>query len=57
MPSLLESSAEMKAKLGLPSTAFLFGIVATIRSWKGHSYLFDAFDMLRDDSLLSHLQV
>ena len=29
--------------LDLPGNAFIFGIVATLRSWKGHSYLLDAF--------------
>lgn len=29
--------------LGLPDDAFIFGIVATLRSWKGHAYLLDAF--------------
>jgi glycosyltransferase involved in cell wall biosynthesis len=29
--------------LGLPADASLIGIVATLRSWKGHRYLLDAF--------------
>lgn len=32
-----------KSALGLPPEAFVIGIVATLRSWKGHRYLFEAF--------------
>ena len=31
-----------RAQLGLPGEATLIGIVATLRSWKGHRYLLDA---------------
>jgi glycosyltransferase involved in cell wall biosynthesis len=31
-----------RANLGLPRDAFLIGIVATLRSWKGHRYLVEA---------------
>jgi glycosyltransferase involved in cell wall biosynthesis len=34
--------------LGLPTDAFLIGIVATLRSWKGHRYLLEAFAGLGD---------
>ncbi|MGQ0653110.1 MAG: glycosyltransferase family 4 protein [Betaproteobacteria bacterium] len=37
-----------KATLGLPDGAFVFGIVATLRSWKGHADLIDAFSQLQD---------
>lgn len=30
-------------ELGIPKDKFVIGIVATIRSWKGHEYLVDAF--------------
>lgn len=33
-------------QLGLPETACIVGIVATLRSWKGHRYLLDAFSRL-----------
>lgn len=36
-----------KADLGIPDGAFVFGIVATLRSWKGHQYLLDAFSTLQ----------
>ncbi len=32
-----------RAALGLPENALLIGIVATLRSWKGHRYLIEAF--------------
>jgi len=31
-----------RTALGLPSEPFIIGIVATLRSWKGHAYLVDA---------------
>src|SRR6266542_3255838 len=34
--------AAARAALGLPAAAPLVGIVATLRSWKGHRYLIDA---------------
>jgi glycosyltransferase involved in cell wall biosynthesis len=33
---------EARARLRLPADAFLVGIVATLRSWKGHRYLVEA---------------
>jgi len=40
--------AAARAALGLPQDRFLFGIVATLRSWKGHSYLLDALKIVGD---------
>ena len=37
---------EARAALGLPPEAPIVGIVATLRSWKGHTYLLDAFSRL-----------
>ena len=37
-----------RRKLGLDETALLIGIVATLRSWKGHYYLIEAFARLTD---------
>jgi glycosyltransferase involved in cell wall biosynthesis len=34
--------AAARAALGLPQDKFLVGIVATLRSWKGHQYLIEA---------------
>jgi glycosyltransferase involved in cell wall biosynthesis len=38
-----------RAQLGLPADATIIGIVATLRSWKGHRYLIEA---LPDDAML-----
>jgi glycosyltransferase involved in cell wall biosynthesis len=35
--------------LGLEPNRFYFGILATLRSWKGHLYLLDAFKLLREE--------
>ncbi len=40
-----EKKAARRA-LGLPEDAFVFGIVATLRSWKGHTVLLDALAAL-----------
>ena len=37
---------EIRARLGLPAAARVIGIVATLRSWKGHRYLIEAFGAL-----------
>ena len=42
--------SEARAKLGLPADKFLVGIVATLRSWKGHRYLIEACASLPSDT-------
>lgn len=42
--------AAARARLGLPQGAPLIGIVATLRSWKGHRFLLDAFARLPADT-------
>jgi glycosyltransferase involved in cell wall biosynthesis len=45
--------AEARARLGLPAGVPLVGIVATLRSWKGHRHLVDALArMHRGDAML-----
>ena len=39
--------ARARAKLGLPLDASIVGIVATLRSWKGHRFLIDAIAALK----------
>lgn len=39
-------AASARAAVGLDPAAFTFGIVATLRSWKGHRYLIEAFASL-----------
>lgn len=43
-----EGRAAMAAALGLPAGPML-GILATLRNWKGHSFLFDAFARIAGD--------
>ena len=40
-----------RKKIGLPEDKFTIGIVATLRSWKGHSYLIDAAHRLNNSDL------
>ena len=40
--------AVARAALSLPADAFIVGIVATLRSWKGHRYLVDAVAAMQD---------
>jgi len=42
------SQTAARLRLGLPVDKPLIGVVATLRSWKGHRYLIDAADILRD---------
>lgn len=37
----------LRQRLGLPADACIIGIVATLRSWKGHRFLIEAFARLR----------
>ena len=39
---------QMKAELGLAADYYV-GILATLRNWKGHQYLLDAFNALAED--------
>jgi glycosyltransferase involved in cell wall biosynthesis len=41
-----------RASVGLPHDRRIVGIVATLRSWKGHRYLLEAVAALRRDDLL-----
>ena len=41
--------AQAKARLGLEPTQACIGIVATLRSWKGHRYLVEAFAGLKQN--------
>jgi glycosyltransferase involved in cell wall biosynthesis len=43
--------AAARAALGLPRDKVLFGIVATLRSWKGHAFLLDALKAAGDPRL------
>jgi len=41
-----------RIKLGLPLNKYIVGIVATLRSWKGHDDLLDAIPLLQQDDIL-----
>ncbi len=43
--------AAARASLGLPPDIFLVGIVATLRSWKGHRFLLDAMAAIADTQI------
>ena len=43
--------AAARAILGLPPDKTLIGSIATLRSWKGHRFLVEAFAALADDSM------
>jgi glycosyltransferase involved in cell wall biosynthesis len=46
-------ASEARAALGLPTGGRVIGIVATMRGWKGHSFLFEAFARLDEpDAML-----
>ncbi len=43
LPSREEARAALQAELSLPADAHFVGMVAVMRSWKGHRVLFDSF--------------
>jgi glycosyltransferase involved in cell wall biosynthesis len=45
----------IRESLGLPIDKKIIGIVATLRSWKGHDYLIKAFNQLNNDN--THLLI
>ena len=42
----------VRVQLGLPTDTYIIGIVATLRSWKGHRFLIEAMAGIRDAHLL-----
>ena len=40
-----------RERLGLPINKKIIGILATLRSWKGHSYLLEAFKKIADENV------
>ncbi len=45
------NTQKQRELLNLPSNHFIFGICATLRSWKGHSDLVQAFDLLHNPNI------
>lgn len=46
-----QAKAALREQLGLPPAKTIIGIVATLRSWKGHSFLIEAFAQLGQPDL------
>ena len=46
------NAGEARTRLNLSGERFIVGIVATLRSWKGHRYLVEAVAALKDPQLL-----
>ena len=55
VPADAGQKAARRRELGLAEDALLVGIVATLRSWKGHRFLLDAFAKASPDS--AHLLI
>lgn len=47
-PVSTEQKQQLRKELNLPINKFIIGIVATLRSWKGHRYLIEAFHQLNN---------
>ncbi|MBL8378752.1 MAG: glycosyltransferase family 4 protein [Burkholderiales bacterium] len=48
----VDARRALRERLGLPAAPLLIGIVATLRSWKGHRYLIDALADLPEAHLV-----
>jgi glycosyltransferase involved in cell wall biosynthesis len=48
---------QARRALGLPEAAFIIGIAATLRSWKGHDDLLAAFELLAAEHPLLHVAI
>jgi len=46
------NKTKQRKKLGLTSHKYIIGIIATLRSWKGHDDLLDAIILLKRDDIL-----
>jgi glycosyltransferase involved in cell wall biosynthesis len=46
-----------RTNLNIPINNYVYGIVATLRSWKGHEYLFEAFSQLHSKDKLATLVI
>ena len=55
LPDRDASRLALAEELGLTSDSRFIGMVAVLRSWKGHSYLIDAFDQIAEQFPKHHL--
>ncbi|MBZ0094043.1 MAG: glycosyltransferase family 4 protein [Sulfuricella sp.] len=53
----IKSGGAIRSKLGIPADAPVIGIAATLRSWKGHDYLLEAFTGLAEKFPSTHLLI
>lgn len=51
------SKSEARAAIGIPEESFVIGIAATLRSWKGHDSLIEAFSRLAEKNPDLHLAI
>ncbi len=56
-PRTPQQRAAMRHTLGIPADALVIGIAATLRSWKGHDYLLEAFEQLAAEHDQLHLLI
>ena len=52
-----EKNRELQASLKIPDEAFIIGCVAVLRSWKGHLYLLEALNKVREAGCPAYLVV
>jgi glycosyltransferase involved in cell wall biosynthesis len=55
LPGRNEARLSLTQELHLPSSSRFVGMVAVLRSWKGHAYLIEAFDQIADQFPDHHL--
>jgi glycosyltransferase involved in cell wall biosynthesis len=55
LPDRNEARLALAQELQLPSSSRFVGMVAVLRSWKGHAYLIDGFDQIADQFPDHHL--
>jgi len=56
-PSNAATSEQTRRKINIPQDALVIGIASTLRSWKGHQYLLDAFQQLATEDERLHLML
>ena len=55
LPDRNDSRIALAQELHLPGSSRFVGMVAVLRSWKGHAYLIEAFDQIADQFPAHHL--
>ena len=52
LPVDTDKRCKARAQFGLPADRLIFGMLSTLRSWKGHQYVLDALESFPDVTLL-----